>query len=78
VEIIRDGPVWPYQQIADRLREQIEAGEYQPDQRLPSEATLMQTYGVARETARKAIRVLVAEGLAYVLQGHGAFVTRRE
>jgi DNA-binding GntR family transcriptional regulator len=77
VEIIRDGPVWPYQQIADHLRRAIEAGEYQPDQRLPSELTLMQTYGVARETARKAIRVLVAEELAYVLQGHGAFVARR-
>jgi DNA-binding GntR family transcriptional regulator len=32
-------------------------------------------YGVARETARKAVRVLVAEGLVYVVQGRGAYVT---
>ncbi len=32
------------------------------------QATLMQTYGVARETARKAVRVLVGEGLVYVVQ----------
>ena len=29
-----------------------------PDRAIPSEATLMQRYGVARETVRKAVRVL--------------------
>jgi GntR family transcriptional regulator len=42
-----------------------------------SESTLMQRYGVARETARKAVRVLVAEGLVYVVQGRGAYVAGR-
>ncbi len=37
---------------------------------------LMQEYGVARETARKAVRVLVGEGLVYVVQGRGAHVAR--
>jgi GntR family transcriptional regulator len=37
----------------------------------------MQEYGVARETARKAVRVLVAEGLVYVVQGRGAYVAER-
>ena len=36
----------------------------------------MQRYGVARETARKAVGVLVAEGLVYVVQGRGAYVAR--
>ena len=35
---------------------------------------LMQQYGVTRETARKAVRVLVAEGLVYVEQDRGACV----
>jgi DNA-binding GntR family transcriptional regulator len=30
---------------------------------------------VARDTARKAVRVLVAEGLVYVVQGRGAYVS---
>ena len=63
-----------YQQIAAILRAQIEAGGV-PDRPIPSESTLMQRYGVARETARKAVRVLVAEGLVYVVQGRGAYVT---
>ena len=46
-----------------------------PQRVIPSESTLMQEYGVARETARKAVRVLVAEGLVYVVQGRGAYVT---
>ena len=38
----------------------------------------MQRYGVAREAARKAVRVLVAEGLVYMVQGRGAYVTRHD
>jgi GntR family transcriptional regulator len=64
-----------YQQIAAILRAQIETGELVPDRPIPSESTLMQRYGVARETARKAVRVLVAEALVYVVQGRGAYVT---
>ncbi len=43
----------------------------------PSESRLMQEHGIARETARKAVRVLVDEGLVYVVQGRGAYVTKR-
>jgi DNA-binding GntR family transcriptional regulator len=41
---------------------------------MPSESTLMQQYGVTRETARKAVRVLVADRLVYVEQDRGACV----
>ena len=44
---------------------------------MPSESTLVQQYGVTRETARKAVRVLVAERLVYVEQGRGACVAWR-
>ena len=72
-----EAPQPVYQQIAAILRAQIEAGELVPDRPIPSESTLMQRYGVARETARKAVRVLVAEGLVFVVQGRGAYVARR-
>jgi GntR family transcriptional regulator len=77
VTVDHEGPQPVYQQIAAILRAQIEAGEVASDRPIPSEATLMQRYGVARETARKAVRVLVAEGLVYVVQGRGAYVAKR-
>jgi DNA-binding GntR family transcriptional regulator len=65
-----------YLQLAAILRAQIEAGELEPDRPVPSLVTLMGEYGVARETARKAVRVLVAEGLVKIVPGRGAYVTR--
>jgi DNA-binding GntR family transcriptional regulator len=63
-----------YQQLAAILRTRIESGEFPPGRVLPSEATLMQEYGIARETARKGVRVLRDEGIVQVVQGRGAYV----
>lgn len=63
-----------YQQLAAILRARITSGELPPGRVLPSEATLMQEHGIARETARKAVRVLRDEGLVEVVQGRGAYV----
>ena len=71
-----DGPTPVYQQIADRLRERIQSGELVPDRPIPSETQLMQEFGVARLTARKAVRVLVDEGMVYVVRGRGSYVAR--
>jgi|ADGO01.1.fsa_nt_gi transcriptional regulator, GntR family len=60
-----------YQQLAAILREAIKTGTYSPGDRLPSEKTLTQTYGVARETASKAMDVLASEGLAVMVPGLG-------
>lgn len=76
--IDHEAPQPVYQQIAAILRARIVSGDLAPDRPLPSESTLMQEYGVARETARKAVRVLVSEGLVYVVQGRGSYVTRRD
>jgi GntR family transcriptional regulator len=65
----------PFQQIAAILRSQIESGELSPHARLPSIAGLMQEYGVARATAQKTLKLLVAEGYAEVEKGWGTFVT---
>src|SRR5215470_8527847 len=61
-------------QLAAMLRAGIRSGELAPNQPIPGEPTLMRQYGVARETARKAVRALVTDGLVYVVQGHGAYV----
>jgi GntR family transcriptional regulator len=69
-----DSPVPASRQVAAWLKADIENGVYTPGQRLPSIATLVQTFGIARDTALKAQRVLIAEGLAENSPGMGLFV----
>jgi GntR family transcriptional regulator len=61
--------------ISQRLRHQIEAGEYRSGDRLPSEHQLMETFSVSRITARQAVANLVSQGLAIAYRGKGVFVT---
>ena len=72
-----DSPVPPYRQVAAILRGQIERGELPPGRRLPSIADLVQTYGIARTTAGKALRLLVNDELAEVSPGMGTYVKSR-
>jgi GntR family transcriptional regulator len=65
-------------QIADVLRERIRSGELAPRFPVPSEPTLMQDFGVARDTARKAIALLRDEGYVTTVKGMGSFVRDRE
>jgi Bacterial regulatory proteins, gntR family len=65
-------------QLAVMLRTRIASGEFAADQSIPGESTLMRQYGVARETARKAVRALFAEGLVYVGRGPGTYVAARD
>ena len=63
-----------YRQIADRVREQILAGEYEPGAKLPSERVLADQFSVQRDTVRRAMALLVAEGLVSSYQGKGYLV----
>jgi GntR family transcriptional regulator len=63
-----------YRQLDDQLRGQILSGEYGPGAVIPSEATLMQQYGVARNTVRLAMTMLREEGLVVTHHGRGTFV----
>jgi GntR family transcriptional regulator len=78
VEVDRGSDVPPYQQIAADLRHRILSGEYPPRSRLPSAEGISQETGVAKLTARKALRLLVAEGLAVIRPGWGTFVSPRD
>ncbi len=64
--------------ISEQLRGQIEAGDYQPGDRLPSEHQLMKTFEVSRITVRQAIANLINQGLASSHQGKGVFVTPQQ
>ena len=64
-----------YQQIADKVRQRVSAGELIPGRLLPSEAELSHTYGASRVTVRRALEVLRDEGLVDSRQGFGWFVS---
>jgi GntR family transcriptional regulator len=66
-------PTPPYRQLAKILRDKISSGELTG--RLPSEKTLMQEYGLAHGTVRKAIAVLRDESLVQTSPGWGTYVT---
>ncbi|WP_224401816.1 GntR family transcriptional regulator [Pseudonocardia sp. ICBG1034] len=67
-----------YGRIAGDLIDQIGAGTLAPDSPLPSEATVMEQYGVSRNTARRAFKVLADSGVVVVRHGVGAFVRPAE
>jgi GntR family transcriptional regulator len=66
-----------FRQIADQLRAAIQDGRLTEGDRLPSEAQLMDHYGVARMTVRNALQVLEIEGLTLAEHGRGVFVRKR-
>ena len=63
-----------YRQLAAILRAQIQSGTLRPGQHLPSEATLQQTYGLARNTVRAAVALLRDEGLVITRAQRGSKV----
>lgn len=76
--IDREGPVPPYMQVANALRERIQSGQIPPGRRIPSLVELEAEFGVARDTLRKAVKVLKDEGLVETVSGMGVYVIRRD
>lgn len=72
--VSKDSPVPLYYQIKESMKEEIESGNLEPHERLPSERDLENRYGVSRMTARRALTELVSEGYVYREQGKGSFV----
>jgi GntR family transcriptional regulator len=66
-----------YKQIADHLRVAVAKGRVRESEQLPSEAQLMEHYGVARMTVRNALRILLDEGLITAEHGRGVYVRAR-
>lgn len=72
--IDRDSGVPPYRQLYKILKARIESGDIPPGRRLPSELTIEADYGISRNTIRKAIDLLRADGLVETVPGLGIAV----
>lgn len=64
-----------HSQISQWLRQKIDDGTYQPDQKLPSENELAKQFDVSRVTIRRALQSLENEAMIYRCQGLGSFVS---
>jgi len=77
---VRDTPLLVTERLSDRLAlvltAQINAGDLQPGDRLPTEVKLTQLHGVSRTVVREAVHQLKSRGLVRSRQGSGVFVTQ--
>jgi GntR family transcriptional regulator len=64
-----------YYQLANILRLQIENGNFQPHESIPSERQLEERYNLSRPTIRQSIDLLARQGYLYRVHGKGTFVS---
>ena len=76
MRIDHDAAEFPFEQLAAILRDRITSGEYAPGSRMPTLLKLEQDSGLSPMTVRRAVRLLVAEGLVKSVPGRGTFVAK--
>ena len=67
-----------YFQLYDILYREIRDGVYKPGQLLPTESTLVEQYHISRITVRKALDLLMNDGLIAKRRGYGTFVQNKK
>lgn len=64
--------------IAGEIADRIRAGELKPNLPIPSETTLRQQYGVAKNTVRLAVALLREQGWVFTVPMRGTYVSERK
>jgi DNA-binding GntR family transcriptional regulator len=77
VQIDHEAEAFPFEQLAAILRQRITDGTYPPGSRIPTLMALEAESGLSPMTVRRAVKLLVDEGLVRSRPGRGTFVTRR-
>jgi DNA-binding LacI/PurR family transcriptional regulator len=75
---LRDATKPKHRQLFEEIGLAIEKGDFVPGQRLPTEAELMQQYGVSRTTVTRTLRDLEHRGVIRRRRGSGTFVKEIE
>lgn len=69
------GPVAPYEQVRESLRQQVDDGVLEPGRRLPTVRALAGSLGLAANTVARAYRELEALGVVETRGRSGTFVS---
>ncbi|WP_391557445.1 GntR family transcriptional regulator [Robertmurraya sp.] len=64
-----------YQQLKDKIIDDIECGKLKHGDKLPSERELAEQYGISRMTARHTLSILEREGVVERRVGAGTFIS---
>ncbi|MDT0379777.1 GntR family transcriptional regulator [Streptomyces sp. DSM 42041] len=75
-EIDHGAPLTPYRQLAEIIRARIARGDWAPGRAIASETSLVQEYGLARSTVRRAIAVLTESGELFTVPQRGTYVAQ--
>ncbi len=67
-----------YFQLYDKFYEKIKNGEYSPGSLLPTETEIMNQYKISRVTVRKAMDMLLGDGLISKKRGYGTCVQQKK
>ena len=67
-----------YKQVYNEIKTKISQGVLAPNQELPSEYELMQSYGFSKDTIRKALSLLEMDGYIQKQQGRNSIVLERD
>lgn len=77
-ESIEDSPAPIYAKVKNAIVKKIKSGDWQADQRVPSEFEIVKALGVSRMTVNRALRELTDEGILVRQQGVGTFVAPKD
>jgi GntR family transcriptional regulator, histidine utilization repressor len=73
-----DAPQPIYAKLKQAISLKITSGQWQVNQRIPSESEVVKALGVSRMTVNRALRELTAEGFLVRHQGLGTFVAEKK
>lgn len=74
--MLRDESSKPlYEQIKEYILHNIQAGDFAPNTRIPSERDFAKQFGVSRLTVSKALKELIQDGRLHVQIGKGTYVS---
>lgn len=65
-----------YEKISSEMRKRIKEHYYPIDQPIPDEISLSKEFECSRMTMKRALDILVMEGLLYRKRGHGTFIVQ--
>lgn len=65
-----------YIEIAQKIKERIENGEFKEGEKLISERKLAEQYGVSRNVIRESLKSLCQQGMLNIIPAKGAFVSK--